>query len=46
MKIQAAVTESKGAPFKLEALELDEPRAGEVLVAMSATGICHSDLGC
>lgn len=45
MKIRAAVTVSKGAPFEIEELELDEPRDGEVVVALAATGICHSDIG-
>jgi aryl-alcohol dehydrogenase len=44
MRIRAAVTESKGAPFAIEEVELDEPRADEVLVRVSAAGICHSDL--
>ena len=44
MEIQAAVTESKGAPFALQAVELEEPRAGEVLVRVAAAGICHTDL--
>ena len=30
--------------FSVEHVELDEPKAGEVLVRMKATGICHSDL--
>ena len=44
MQIRAAVTQSKGAPFLIEELELEEPRADEVLVRLSATGICHTDL--
>jgi aryl-alcohol dehydrogenase len=44
MKIRAAVTESKGAPFAIHDVELGEPRAGEVIVRMAATGICHTDL--
>jgi aryl-alcohol dehydrogenase len=42
--IRAAVTESKGAPFAVEELELDAPRADEVLVRLAAAGICHTDL--
>ena len=40
----AAVIREKDAPFSLEEVELDEPRANEVLVRMVATGICHTDL--
>ena len=42
---QAAVVESGGAPFTLVEVELDEPRADEVLVRMTAAGLCHTDLG-
>src|SRR5918997_1024206 len=42
---QAAVVESGGAPFTLAEVELDEPRADEVLVRMTAAGLCHTDLG-
>jgi S-(hydroxymethyl)glutathione dehydrogenase/alcohol dehydrogenase len=44
MRITAAVTERVGAPFKIESLELEPPRAGEVLVRIAAAGVCHSDL--
>jgi aryl-alcohol dehydrogenase len=44
MIIRAAVTESKGAPFAIRELELDKPRPDEVLVAVKAAGICHTDL--
>ncbi|WP_430336100.1 NAD(P)-dependent alcohol dehydrogenase [Rhodococcus sp. ACT016] len=44
MKISAAVTRGKGAPFVIEELELEEPRMGEIIVRMAAVGICHSDL--
>ena len=40
----AAVVHELGAPFTLEDVELDEPRAHEVLVRMVATGLCHTDL--
>jgi aryl-alcohol dehydrogenase len=43
MKITAAVMREKGGQFKLEELELDEPRDNEVLVRMVATGVCHTD---
>ncbi len=44
MRITAAVTESKGAPFALQELELGDLRADEVLVRVAAAGICHTDL--
>ena len=40
----AAVVHEKDAPFVLEEVELDEPRANEVIVRMVATGLCHTDL--
>ncbi len=46
MRITAAVTEQKGAPFTLQELELGEPRQDEVLVEVAAAGICHTDLIC
>jgi len=33
-----------GHPLAIENLELDDPQAGEVLVRMVASGVCHSDL--
>jgi aryl-alcohol dehydrogenase len=44
MRIDAALTASRGAPFAIEQLELEEPRDGEVLVRVAAAGICHTDL--
>jgi aryl-alcohol dehydrogenase len=41
----AAVVESAGGPFTLTDVQLDEPRAGEVLVRLVAAGLCHTDLG-
>ncbi|MBQ0065231.1 MAG: NAD(P)-dependent alcohol dehydrogenase [Firmicutes bacterium] len=43
MKIKAAVTHSKGAPFQIEEVELAEPKFGEILVRIVASGICHTD---
>ncbi len=43
MKIKAAVFYEPGVPFKVETLDLEEPRAGEVLVKVAAVGVCHSD---
>ncbi|GAB4424595.1 MAG: NAD(P)-dependent alcohol dehydrogenase [Chloroflexi bacterium OHK40] len=44
MKITAAVTPGKSQPFKIQELELDEPRENEVLVRIVGTGVCHTDL--
>jgi aryl-alcohol dehydrogenase len=45
MKIEAAVSR-EGAPFpRIETVDIESPRAGEVLVRMVASGICHTDLG-
>src|SRR3954469_13117473 len=43
MKIRAALLTAPDEPFKLETLELQDPRAGEVLVKIAAVGVCHSD---
>jgi NDMA-dependent alcohol dehydrogenase len=43
MKIQAAVFYEPHVPFKIETLDLEPPRAGEVLVKVAAAGVCHSD---
>jgi S-(hydroxymethyl)glutathione dehydrogenase / alcohol dehydrogenase len=41
---RAAVLEEIGRPVVVRELDLIEPRAGEVLVLMLASGVCHSDL--
>jgi S-(hydroxymethyl)glutathione dehydrogenase/alcohol dehydrogenase len=43
MKTRAAVARRAGAPLSLETVDLEGPRAGEVLVEIKATGICHTD---
>ncbi|MBM3345139.1 MAG: S-(hydroxymethyl)glutathione dehydrogenase/class III alcohol dehydrogenase [Betaproteobacteria bacterium] len=43
MDVRAAVAHKAGAPLAIETLQLDGPRAGEVLVEIRATGICHTD---
>lgn len=43
MKVQAAVLRELNQPFAIAELELEEPRVGEVLVRMAASGVCHSD---
>lgn len=44
MQITAAVVRSPSGPFSLETLEIEAPRAGEVLVRVVATGVCHTDM--
>jgi S-(hydroxymethyl)glutathione dehydrogenase/alcohol dehydrogenase len=43
MKTRAAVAWKAAAPLSIETVELAGPRAGEVLVEVKATGICHTD---
>jgi S-(hydroxymethyl)glutathione dehydrogenase/alcohol dehydrogenase len=44
MKIKAAVLTERGKPLEIQEVELAPPKANEVLVKISASGICHSDL--
>src|SRR6476619_6531647 len=44
MRIRAAVLEQFGSPLEVQAIELAEPKAGEVLVRLAACGVCHTDL--
>jgi S-(hydroxymethyl)glutathione dehydrogenase/alcohol dehydrogenase len=43
MKTRAAVAYKAGEPLRIEEVELAGPRAGEVLVEIRATGVCHTD---
>ncbi|WP_293330982.1 S-(hydroxymethyl)glutathione dehydrogenase/class III alcohol dehydrogenase [Microcoleus sp. CAWBG58] len=43
MKVKAAVARSAGQPLTVETVDLDGPQAGEVLVEIKATGVCHTD---
>jgi S-(hydroxymethyl)glutathione dehydrogenase/alcohol dehydrogenase len=43
MEVRAAVAHQAGAPLTIEKVKLDGPKAGEVLVEVKATGICHTD---
>lgn len=43
MDVRAAVAFEAGKPLSLETVQLEGPRAGEVLVEIKATGICHTD---
>lgn len=44
MKMKAAVMRAARQPLEIMTVELDNPRAKEVLVKIQATGVCHSDL--
>jgi S-(hydroxymethyl)glutathione dehydrogenase / alcohol dehydrogenase len=43
MKTQAAVAFHAGAPLEICEVDLEGPKAGEVLVEIKATGVCHTD---
>jgi S-(hydroxymethyl)glutathione dehydrogenase/alcohol dehydrogenase len=43
MKVKAAVALEAGKPLVIETVDLEGPKAGEVLVEIRATGICHTD---
>ena len=42
--VQAAVCREFGKPLSIETIEVAEPNAGEVMVAIKACAICHSDI--
>lgn len=42
--IRAAVLRSAGGEMKIENVEIEEPRPGEVLIEVAACGICHTDM--
>ncbi len=43
MKTRAAVAWKAGEPLTIETIDIEGPKAGEVLVEVMATGICHTD---
>ena len=43
MKTRAAVAFAPNEPLSIETVDVDGPKAGEVLVEIKATGICHTD---
>lgn len=43
MDVRAAVAFQAGKPLEVTTVSLDGPRAGEVLVEIKATGVCHTD---
>ncbi len=44
MQITAAIVREKSQPLTIEEIELDEPRADEILVRIVAAGVCHTDI--
>jgi S-(hydroxymethyl)glutathione dehydrogenase/alcohol dehydrogenase len=43
MKTRAAIAHAAGRPLTIEEIDLDGPRAGEVMIEIKATGVCHTD---
>jgi S-(hydroxymethyl)glutathione dehydrogenase/alcohol dehydrogenase len=43
MKARAAIAWAAGQPLEIDEVDVAAPRAGEVLVRMVATGVCHTD---
>jgi S-(hydroxymethyl)glutathione dehydrogenase/alcohol dehydrogenase len=44
MDVRAALAVEAGKPLSIEKVQLEGPKAGEVLIEVKATGICHTDL--
>jgi S-(hydroxymethyl)glutathione dehydrogenase/alcohol dehydrogenase len=43
MKSRAAIALEAGKPLVIDEIDVQEPRAGEVMVKLAATGVCHTD---
>ncbi|YAI81337.1 MAG: S-(hydroxymethyl)glutathione dehydrogenase/class III alcohol dehydrogenase [cyanobacterium endosymbiont of Rhopalodia sterrenbergii] len=43
MDVKAAVAFEAGKPLSIETVQVEGPKAGEVLVEIKATGVCHTD---
>src|SRR5436305_9247411 len=43
MEVKAAVAHKAGEPLRIEKVNLEGPKAGEVMVEIKATGVCHTD---
>jgi S-(hydroxymethyl)glutathione dehydrogenase / alcohol dehydrogenase len=43
MDVKAAVAFASGQPLSIETVQLEAPQAGEVLIEIKATGVCHTD---
>ncbi len=44
MKSKAAIFEGVGKPLVVDEIEVDDPKAGEVLIKLDATGLCHTEV--
>jgi aryl-alcohol dehydrogenase len=44
MRINAAVARAAHQPFSLDEVDIEEPRAGELLIKIQGVGLCHTDL--
>jgi aryl-alcohol dehydrogenase len=44
VRVKAAVARAPHSPLRIETLELDGPRVGEICVRVVATGVCHTDI--
>ena len=44
MQTYAAVATAAGEAFRIEAVDIDGPRAGEILVEIAGVGLCHTDI--
>jgi S-(hydroxymethyl)glutathione dehydrogenase/alcohol dehydrogenase len=43
MEIKAALAYTAGKPLTIETVQLAPPQAGEVLIEIKASGVCHTD---
>ena len=43
MKVKAAIAAAAGEPLVIDEIDLEGPKAGECLVRLAATGVCHTD---
>jgi S-(hydroxymethyl)glutathione dehydrogenase / alcohol dehydrogenase len=43
MDVKAAIAIEAGQPLVIETVQLNGPKAGEVLIEIKATGVCHTD---
>ena len=43
MESRAAIAVKAGAPLEVGTVDIEGPKAGECLVEIKATGVCHTD---
>jgi Zn-dependent alcohol dehydrogenase len=43
VKVKAAIANKAGDPLEVASVDLEGPKAGEVVVELKATGVCHTD---